>query len=298
MAKLHEKEAKVEINQLLDEKPKQIMGCLAALKADMFMPKESLDESDTWPRNFVRFDQVPKWWMVAWMSKSGPTTLSKEVLWKIDATDLKCALRNLVEFFTGLKSTARLPPSCQTKQVLKLTLDKHLQALGRCTAEWVANAIDDDGLIDWNTWGAYSFVGRSEDDVLVEVTDIKNLQGTRSAIGDEVTIKPDCVISKNFSDELAGIYRGILNLNFSAHMRAFALNPDIFGDQAFDRHSVLALYDYDAAQANAASGSIVAMASEAPARGRRRQRSPSPMTLALQDGPVAPSNRRSVVSSA
>ena len=130
LAKLHDKEAMVEINRLLHEKPKQIMGCVAALKSDMFMPKERIDESSSWPSNFVRFDQVPKWWIVAWLDKSGPANLTKELLWTVDAVDLKCALRNLVEFFTGLKSTARLPGNCLIKRALKLTLDKHLEGIG------------------------------------------------------------------------------------------------------------------------------------------------------------------------
>ena len=166
---------------------------------------------------------------------------------------------------------------------------------------WVANAIQENGHIDWNIWGVYSFIGRSADGVMDEVGEIKNLRCQRSPIGDRLVMKPaDCVMSKNFSDELAGMSLwGVLDVNFATHTREFALDPEVFGDQAFERHSVLTLYDYEAAQASAASGSLVALASEAPARGRRRQRSPSPMTLALADGPPpAPSNRRSMVSSA
>jgi len=101
------KEARSKIFKLLKEKPTQVLPCLHALETNFFEKKEVGAKAAQWPSTYMRFDQIPKYWLAALLSELEPA-LTDEKLRQMDAAD-KEAVRQVVEYACGVRPMQKLP---------------------------------------------------------------------------------------------------------------------------------------------------------------------------------------------
>lgn len=171
-------------------------------------------------------------------------------------------MRNFIEFMTGVKATQKLPTACLHKPVLSMALKILMDNLGnRVTEDWVRQWVPLDGKISWPMAGLFSFEGKEG-----EVEKICKLNGNSVSKPAEANLKKRMVIESNFSDVAAGIHVGMLNLVFTQHISAFAVDALRLGNDAFKRTGEQAKTDYERLQQQAAAQTVQTSPSEAPKR--------------------------------
>ncbi|CAK0889120.1 unnamed protein product [Prorocentrum cordatum] len=224
-----------KIVKALQAKPDQAQDVLDAIENDFFSRADltvKVEDRDFWPSSYHVFSQIGKYWLVAWLVQHGGKGFTEELAWKIDG-QAPDALRCLVEFATGVKASAKLPRACLDKSVLAATLAALHVTLGkRLLALMAAGAIDKaTGQINYVKCGAYVYVL----DGSGKVTHLQNRAGVQVPVPDDATIRPEWPIDNNFSDQDAGIFRGMFACTFSTQFDPFKLSAEVFGNEAFKK---------------------------------------------------------------
>lgn len=203
-----------EINELLEAKPEQVFGCLQALRDDFFLSKGESHMAEAWPSSYVRFDQIPKYWMISWL-------LSLGLFWTADALQSvdkssRNGIRELVEFLTGIRMHSKLPRVCLSKQTLSRMLCKRFEVYGRhmVTQEWWGNLVDPETnqLAWWRPGcGVLTYVTEDGSDC---VAGLRHNSGVTAPVPEEVALRESWQLGKNYSHTDVEVNRGILHLKF------------------------------------------------------------------------------------
>lgn len=200
-----------EIVQLLNDRPDSIFPCLQALREDFFSKKPEAHQAEQWPSSYVRLDQVPKYWLLSWLLTLTPLVWTTEQLQAVDRKS-KMALRQIVEFLTGIKIYMKLPRVCLDKQVLSKTLTLRMHMMGnRCTSRWWAVLLNKKtSELDWAHAGVLSYIV----DEQRFVTEVQHTSGKRAVMPEEVRVKESWELSRNYSDSDVETSHGMLKLKF------------------------------------------------------------------------------------
>jgi len=211
-----------ELTGLLRQRPEQILPCLAAVKDEFFMPKQAAHEQEFWPSSYVRFDQVPKYWLLGWLV-SAVDFFDEPTLQKVDKAS-KTAIRELVEFATGVRAHGKLPRPCLNKLLLSRFFLRRMKAVGvRMTAEWWKRVLDPATMtLQWQKadCGVLSFVQPGEGEQWVK--QVRHVSGVVAQIPEEVNVKAEWSLVKAWSDAGAGTSRGILDVKYTEKCGEFA----------------------------------------------------------------------------
>jgi hypothetical protein len=281
IATIHETEAKAEIAQLLED-PNPDHAWLGGPAEQALLRQGCGREQAWWPETYMHLHQIPKYWLVEFLSKFGLPNLPTDSARAVDLLDLKCSLGNLIEFATELKPPVKLPRQCLNKLVLELTWSKTLIRMCRLSESFVQQANSSDGLVNYIDFGFYRFAGVADSSGITAKTDrVTNLNGTM-ACGEYIVFKKDIVITSNFSDERAGVYKGMLNLSVASHMKkAFALDPILFGEKKafFLQQATLAIAELQQQTAPDGDAEVDARPADA---GRRKRAGPPPCESAAR----------------
>lgn len=254
------KKDRAAVMKLLDEHPEQVGDVLRALQSGVFSPetlKTASHDSEYLPKTYTYFHQVPKYWLVAWLVKHGPTMFTTELAWAIDAAD-KDNLRCLLEFITGVRPSHKIPKGCLHLATLGITLEILAEKLGkRFTSKWVKDAVSINGEVNFAEHGAYKF-GSFEGDRVVSLV---NRAGVTVEVQDGVALKKTWAISHNFSDVQAGIHQGMINIVFSQHIEKFEIADDYIGNRAVATACEAAVLKQQEYKKNIEAGHVDAMSS-------------------------------------
>lgn len=219
-----------EIVKLLRSKPQQVPACLLALQEDFFENRGPSHANEQWPTSYVRFDQVPKYWLVSWLSSALPWA-PVSMLQEIDRVN-KNTIRQIVEFGTGLRTHIRLPRACLNKQVLSITMSERLKKLERVTKDWWFKAMNTKtSEFDWSgeDIGVISFV---EVDGMVKA--VKHCSGVTAKLPPTIALTKGSDISKPWSDWECGFYDQYLAVPFVQRFEEFeSFRQDFLSYEAF-----------------------------------------------------------------
>eukprot|EP00927_Polykrikos_kofoidii_P085655 TRINITY_DN936_c0_g1_i7.p1 TRINITY_DN936_c0_g1~~TRINITY_DN936_c0_g1_i7.p1 ORF type:complete len:337 (+),score=79.26 TRINITY_DN936_c0_g1_i7:125-1012(+) len=223
-----------KVMELLKDDPARTMRCLLNLQEGLFS-KELDDvgtlESERWPKPYMWFKQVGKYWLGGWLVKNIDGMIEELV----DAIDEKdpLGIRNLVDFACGTMANQKLPRECLSKQTLNLTLTRMFKERASIGPGWAQKLITRDGVIDWQNGGAFRPHGEFDENGNVSTV----LYAPTLAVKDIPkgwNLSTSWAWKNNWHDHLATAENDISKVAFAAKLFADSKLHEKFSAEAFE----------------------------------------------------------------
>lgn len=197
------RQAIAEINSELRASPEKILGCLMAVRGNLFLTgkhgstnkSRQLDKEVPWPTSYTTIGQLPRAWMCPFLQLAEPG-FTDEVLALVSA-DSGDTVKRLIYFATGLHDGSGLPKECLNKSVCSRWFIELYKNLGqRFRSEWVRHHLNAKGEVDWNSGGVYCWKSAPEDNANL----IQHITGATGKPRVCLESEEDTAIAYNWSD--------------------------------------------------------------------------------------------------
>lgn len=224
-----------KIIEALRDNPPKALRVMAALQSGFFDKdsSQSAQETDQWPKTYVWFRQVGKYWLAGWLVKNIPG-MTAELCDLVDEDD-PWGLRKLVDYGCGTIYTQKLPRPCLSKLVLGVTLQRRYVARGRLLDDFAEKYINKNtGAIAWERCGAWRLLPVSPENLAINRIVYRPRNETFDITAKGWLMDSTWVVSNNWHDHAAFTEKDIAKVIFADQLGVNLNLPGTFAFESFN----------------------------------------------------------------